>query len=110
VLAALGDGGFSMNSQELETAGRVGAPVLAVVLADRSYSMIRMGQRKRGLDPYGVDFDPIDSVQVARSCGVRGCRVSSESELAQCAEEALRSGETSVIEVPVLADDYADIV
>jgi acetolactate synthase I/II/III large subunit len=110
VLAALGDGGFSMNSQELETARRVGAPILAVVLADRSYSMIRIGQRKRGLAPYGVDFDPIDSIAVARSCGVAGWRASSEAELAEHAVEALKSGETSVIEVPVLADDYAPIV
>ena len=99
-----------MNSQELETAKRIGAPILTVVLADRSYSMIRMGQRKRGLEPYGVDFDPIDSVQVAHSCGVRGYRAGSASELAECAAEALRSGETTVIEVPVRADDYAPIV
>jgi len=110
VLAALGDGGFSMNSQELETARRIGASIVAVVLADRSYSMIRMGQLKRGLDPYGVDFDPIDSVELARSCGVRGWRVTSEAELAERAAAALRCGETTVIEVPILADDYAPIV
>jgi acetolactate synthase I/II/III large subunit len=110
VLAALGDGGFSMNSQELETARRVGAPVLVAVLADRSYSMIRVGQRKRGLEPYGVDFDPIDSVLAARSCGVRGCRVGSEAELTASAREALESGETTVIEIPIQADDYAGIV
>lgn len=110
VLAALGDGGFSMNSQELETARRIGAPVLVAVLADRSYSMIRIGQRKRGLEPYGVDFDPIDSVLAARSCGVRGCRVESEEELTKSAREALESGETTVIEIPILADDYDAIV
>lgn len=110
VLAALGDGGFSMNSQELETARRIGAPVIVAVLADGSYSMIRMAQRKRGLDPYGVDFDPIDSVLVARSCGVRGFRIESESELTERARDALRSGETTVIEVPIRADDYAALV
>ena len=30
VLAAVGDGGFSMNAQELETAERVGAPFITV--------------------------------------------------------------------------------
>jgi acetolactate synthase-1/2/3 large subunit len=110
VLAALGDGGFSMNSQELETARRIGAPVLVAVLADRSYSMIRIGQRKRGLDTYGVDFEPIDSVLTARSCGVHGYRVESEAELTACAREALQSGETTVIEIPILADDYTAIV
>jgi acetolactate synthase-1/2/3 large subunit len=110
VLAAVGDGGFSMNSQELETARRIGAPVIVAVLADSSYSLIRMGQRKRGLERYGVDFDPIDSVLVARSCGVRGFRVESESELSERATEALRSGETTVIEIPIRADDYAPLV
>jgi acetolactate synthase-1/2/3 large subunit len=110
VLAAVGDGGFSMNSQELETARRAGAPIIVAVLADRSYSMIRVGQRKRGLEPYGVDFEPIDTVLVARSCGVRGCRVETEAELTECAREAVISGETTVIEVPIRADDYAAIV
>ena len=110
VLAVLGDGGFSMNSQELETACRVGAPILVAVLADRSYSMIRIGQRKRGLDPYGVDFDAIDSVLTAQACGAQGYRVRSEAELTDRAREALRSGETTVIEIPVLADDYETLV
>ena len=110
VLAVVGDGGFSMNSQELETARRVGAPVIVAVLADSSYSMIRVGQRKRGMEPYGVDFEPIDSVLAARSCGVRGYRVETEAELTECAREAVASGETTVIEVPVRADDYAQIV
>jgi acetolactate synthase-1/2/3 large subunit len=110
VLAAVGDGGFSMNSQELETARRVGAPILVAVLADSSYSLIRVGQRKRRLEAYGVDFDPIDSVLTARACGVRGYRVAGERELADCAREALRAGETAVIEIPVDAEDYAELV
>ncbi len=110
VLAAVGDGGFSMNSQELETAARVGAPVIVAVLADESYSMIRVGQRKRGLDRYGVDFNPIDNVLVARSAGVRGCRVETEAQLTECAREAIDSGESTVIEIPIRPDDYEPIV
>jgi acetolactate synthase-1/2/3 large subunit len=110
VLAAVGDGGFSMNSQELETAARVGAPVIVAVLTDNSYSMIRVAQSKRGLERYGVDFNPIDSVLVARSAGVRGCRVETEAQLTECAHEAADSGETTVIEIPIRPDDYAPIV
>src|SRR6185369_10624918 len=44
VLAAVGDGGFSMNCQELETATRVGAPFITVVLEDNSYSLIKLAQ------------------------------------------------------------------
>ena len=45
VLAVVGDGGFSMNSQELETARRLGASFVTVVLADSSYSLIQMASR-----------------------------------------------------------------
>lgn len=110
VLAVLGDGGFSMNCQELETARRVGATLLVVVIADRSYSLIRIGQIKRGLTPYGVDFEPIDSTLIAEACGVRGLRASSERELADCAADAIARNETTVVEVPIRADDYAAIV
>lgn len=110
VLAVLGDGGFSMNSQELETARRAGAPIVVAVLADRSLSMIRLSQRRRGLAPYGVDFDPIDSVLVARACGVAGCRVESEGDLATAAREAMARNETTVIEVPVDVEDYVPII
>ena len=47
VLAAVGDGGFSMNAQELETAERVGAPFITVVLEDGSYSLIKISQAGR---------------------------------------------------------------
>src|SRR5262249_55605234 len=49
VLAAVGDGGFSMNAQELETAARVGAPFIAIVLEDGSYSLIKISQASKKL-------------------------------------------------------------
>src|SRR3954452_9160233 len=56
VLAVVGDGGFSMNAQELETAERVGAPFITVVLEDDSYSLIKLSQQGKQLPPYRVDF------------------------------------------------------
>lgn len=113
VLAALGDGGFSMVCQELETARRVGAPVIVLVIADRSYSLIRIGQENRGLPRYGVDFEPIDSVLVARACGCEGMVARTAEELAVAAEQALvatRAGVPFVIEVPLDAEAYRPIV
>ena len=72
VLAAVGDGGFSMNAQELETAERVGAPFVTVVLEDGSYSLIKLAQENRKLEPYRMDFSPIDNVKMAEACGVQG--------------------------------------
>ena len=40
VMAICGDGGFMMNSQELETAIRLGLNLVVTVLNDNSYGMI----------------------------------------------------------------------
>jgi acetolactate synthase-1/2/3 large subunit len=113
VLAVLGDGGFSMVCQELETARRIGAPVTVLVIADRSYSLIRIGQENRGLPRYGVDFEPIDSVLVAQACGCAGTVARTPDELTAAARQALAANEAGlpfVIEVPLDPDAYRPIV
>jgi acetolactate synthase-1/2/3 large subunit len=105
VLAAVGDGGFSMNSQELETAERVGAPFITVVLEDGSYSLIKLAQEGRKLEPYRMDFRPIDTVKMAEACGVEGLRTHDPAELASAARRAVERRRSLVIALPV---DYAD--
>ena len=105
VLAAVGDGGFSMNAQELETADRVGAPFVTVVLEDQSYSLIKLSQESKQLPPYRTDFSPIDSVKMAEACGVEGLRTTDPAALAAAASAALANRRSLVIAVPV---DYAD--
>ncbi len=109
VLAALGDGGFSMNSQELETARRIGAPVIVVVIADQSYSLIRLAQESRGLPRHGVDFGPIDNVATARACGAEGIRAGTPEEIAGAARQALRADVPFLIEVPLGPEAYREI-
>jgi acetolactate synthase I/II/III large subunit len=106
VLAAVGDGGFSMNAQELETAERVGARFVTVVLEDGSYSLIKLAQENRKLEPYRMDFGPIDTVKMAESCGVRALRTSDPAELADAARRAVAARENLVIAVPVAYADY----
>jgi acetolactate synthase I/II/III large subunit len=110
VLAVVGDGAFSMNSQELETAVRVGARFVTVVLADNSYSLIELSQKKRGLDRYGVDFGPIDSVKTAEACGVQGLRSADPEHVAEAVAAAFLADESLVIEVPIDAEGYRDII
>ena len=105
VLAAVGDGGFSMNAQELETADRVGAPFVTVVFEDQSYSLIKLSQESKQLPPYRTDFSPIDSVKMAEACGVEGLRTTDPAALAAAASAALANRRSLVIAVPV---DYAD--
>jgi len=106
VLAAVGDGGFSMNAQELETAERVGAPFITVVLEDGSYSLIKISQQGKKLEPYRVEFGPIDTVKMAEACGVDALRTSDPDELAAAAKRAVERRRSLVIGVPVSDADY----
>ncbi|HJZ72569.1 MAG TPA: thiamine pyrophosphate-binding protein [Vicinamibacterales bacterium] len=106
VLAAVGDGGFSMNAQELETADRVGAPFITVVLEDGSYSLIKISQAGKKLPPYRTEFGPIDTVKMAEACGVEGVRTTNPDELAAAAKRAVDERRSLVIAVPVDDDDY----
>jgi acetolactate synthase-1/2/3 large subunit len=106
VLAAVGDGGFSMNAQELETAERVGAPFITVVLEDGSYSLIKLAQEGRKLEPYRMDFGRIDTVKMAQACGVDAVRTADPEELANRARHAAAAGRSLVIAVPVDYRDY----
>ena len=106
VVAAVGDGGFSMNAQELETAQRVGAPFITVVLEDGSYSLIKLAQEKRKLEPYRMDFDPIDTVKMAEACGVEALRTCNPDELASAVARAVRQKKSLVVGIPVQYSDY----
>ena len=106
VLAAVGDGGFSMNAQELETAERVGAPFVTIVLEDGSYSLIKLAQENRKLEPYRMDFGPIDTVKMAEACGVDAMRTSNPDELASAVSKAIGKKKSLVIGVPVHYGDY----
>jgi acetolactate synthase-1/2/3 large subunit len=106
VLAAVGDGGFSMNAQELETAHRVGAPFVTVVLEDGSYSLIKISQAGKKLPPYRTEFGRIDTVKMADACGVEGLRTTNPDELASAAKRAVSEERSLVIAVPVDDADY----
>ena len=106
VLAAVGDGGFSMNAQELETAQRIGAPFVTVVLEDGSYSLIKLAQENRKLEPYRMDFGHIDNVKMAESCGVAALRTANPDELADAVRRAIQRGTSLVAAVPIQYADY----
>jgi acetolactate synthase-1/2/3 large subunit len=106
VLAAIGDGGFSMNALELETAARVGAPLITVVLEDGSYSLIKISQAGKKLPLYRTEFGRIDTVKVAEACGIDGLRTTSPEELASAATRALDQRSSLVIAIPINDADY----
>jgi acetolactate synthase I/II/III large subunit len=84
-----------MASQELERAVRVGAPIVVVVLADRSLSLIRILQHRRGLETYGVDMGRVDVAQVAGRYGAESARAATPEELGAVARTAIASSRPS---------------
>jgi acetolactate synthase I/II/III large subunit len=105
VLAVCGDGGFMMNSQELETAVRLKLNLVVLVLEDRAYGMIRWKQEVDGFSDFGLDFGNPDFVAYAKSYGARGSRVGKGSELVTMLEAAFTEGGVHLVVVPV---DYSE--
>ena len=68
-VALCGDGGFMMNSQELETAVRMKLHIVVVVLNDSGYGMIKWKQGTGGFPAYGLDYTNPNFVQYANSYG-----------------------------------------
>jgi acetolactate synthase-1/2/3 large subunit len=104
VVSVNGDGGFLMNSQELETAVRLNLDLVVIILNDSAYGMIKWKQEGVGFDNFGLDFNNPDMVQYANSFGATGYRPSSHDEFADNLHTALHSKGVHVIDVPV---DYS---
>ena len=105
VVALCGDGGFLMNSQELETAKRIGANVTVVVWRDDGYGLIDWKQRNEFGRPFGVEFGNPDFVKFAESFGIAGFRPSSAADLLPTLRRALDVDGPSLVEVPI---DYRE--
>ncbi len=105
VVALCGDGGFLMNSQELETATRVGADITVVVWRDDGYGLIDWKQRNEFGRPFGVEFGNPDFVAYAQSFGMAAFRPASSADLYPTLKRALDVEGPSLVEVPI---DYAE--
>jgi acetolactate synthase-1/2/3 large subunit len=104
VMAICGDGGFMMNSQEMETAVRLGLNLTVMILNDGSYGMIRWKQANMGFKDWGLTYGNPDFVAYARAHGAHGHRVESAESLGALIRQCLDSAGVQLIEVPV---DYS---
>ncbi|HEY1927171.1 MAG TPA: acetolactate synthase large subunit [Caulobacteraceae bacterium] len=107
VLAVCGDGGFMMNSQELETAGRLGLNLVVLVLQDNAFGMIRWKQDVDDFPDFGMTFGNPDFVAYAKAYGLKGSRVEDAEGLAPTLEAAFAGGGVHLVCVPV---DYSENV
>ncbi|MGR9178667.1 acetolactate synthase large subunit (plasmid) [Rhizobium leguminosarum] len=105
VMAICGDGGFMMNSQELETAVRLKLNLVVLVIEDNAYGMIRWKQAVDEFPDFGMTFGNPDFVKYAESYGARGTRVDDIGQFKKVLEEAFSGGGVHLVNVPV---DYSE--
>jgi acetolactate synthase I/II/III large subunit len=105
VLAVCGDGGFMMNSQEMETAVRLGLNLVVLILEDSAYGMIRWKQAVDKFPDWGLTFGNPDFVRYAESYGATGHRVKRTDDLVPTLEAAFKDTGVHLVTVPI---DYAE--
>ncbi|HSH29435.1 MAG TPA: acetolactate synthase large subunit [Thiohalobacter sp.] len=105
VVAVTGDGGFMMNSQEIETAMRLGVAVVVLIWNDGGYGLIDWKQRNTFQRSSNIAFDNPDFVQYAESFGAKGYRIERVADLLPTLRRALADDTVSIIDCPV---DYRE--
>jgi acetolactate synthase-1/2/3 large subunit len=105
VMAICGDGGFMMNSQEMETAVRLKLNITVLILNDNSYGMIRWKQANMGFKDWGLTYDNPDFVKYAEAYGASGHRAESAAHLSELLKQCLDTPGVHLIDCPI---DYSE--
>jgi len=105
VMAICGDGGFMMNSQEMETAVRLGLNLTVLILRDDAYGMIRWKQANMGFKDFGLTYGNPDFVKYAESYGAHGHRIEGSDHLRQMLAYCRDTPGVHLIDCPV---DYSE--
>lgn len=105
VLAIVGDGGFMMNSQDLETAVRLRQELVVLILRDDAYGFIRWKQEGMRFPEFGMRFGNPDFVKYAEAYGAAGIRVGEGDRLADVLNDAFSRRGPVVVDCPI---DYSE--
>ena len=105
VMAVCGDGGFMMNSQEMETAVRLKLNLVVLVIEDGAYGMIRWKQAVDRFPDFGMTFGNPDFAKYAEAYGARGTRVDAIRDFIPVLERAFSAGGVHLVAVPI---DYSE--
>jgi acetolactate synthase-1/2/3 large subunit len=107
VMSICGDGGFMMNSQEIETAVRLNLNMVVLILNDSSYGMIRWKQAGSGFKDWGLEYNNPDFIKYAESYGAHGHSITSITGFIETVDRAYREGGVHLIDLPI---DYSQNV
>jgi len=101
VLTVVGDGGFMMNSQEVETALRYNVPLVVLILNDNGFGFIKWEQQAKGFENFGLDYRNPDFVKYAESYGAVGMKVTEGDSLSDILRKAFSQKTVVLIECPI---------
>jgi len=104
VVTVNGDGGFLMNVQELETAVRLGTPIVNVIWENRQFGSIVWKQDKKFGRHFGTDFTNPDFVGLAAAFGMPAWRIEAADDFGPTLRRALDLDVPSLIVLPI---DYS---
>jgi len=110
VVVVCGDGGFLMNSQEIETAMRLGLSFVIVIFNDSKFGMIEWKQQMHHQKSHGNDFTNPDFVKYAESFGANGYKVEKAEDFLKILKKALNQKTLCIIDVPVDFSENYELV
>ena len=110
VVCVAGDGGFGHCWAELETARRMGLPVVLTVLNNQGLGYQRDAEDVLfGAHTDACHFSAVDHAQIARACGWRAERIEDPDDYRGALETALAAGEPTLLDVIVDLDAHPPI-
>ena len=101
VVAVMGDGGFMMNSQELETAKRIGIGYTIIVFNDNDYGLISWKQQNHTGATFGTRLSNPDFKKYAESFGIPAFAPKNLGQLREVLTKAINSQELNLVEIPI---------
>ena len=102
VYCITGDGSFGFNAMEMETAAREKTPIVVIIANDRSWGMIKGGQKLVYQERYcGVDLSDARYDKLAQALGCYGERVTEPTQIRPALQRAMESGLPAVLDVIV---------
>ena len=105
ILAISGDAGFLMNSQEMETAARLGSNIVVMVWEDNEYGLIAWKQESHFGRHTDLEFGNPDWVKLAEAFNWNGHYISDAADLEGALEDAFNESGPSLVVIPI---DYRE--
>ena len=110
VCCVVGDGGFLMMVGEMATAQRLGLHLVFVLVTDRSLSLIRIKQERKGYAQYGTPLYG-DNYESARTFfGVPVLTVNDEAAYGKALKEAFSMKGPVIVEALVDGREYDELL